>query len=122
MLPQICILVFGFAFSFGGDINVDLPLGVPLNRKLTCEFFCFYLYSWAFLGKALYDSGKNFVCLDGSKTIPFSQVNDDYCDCADGSDEPGTSACPTGTFTCRNLGHRPVDIPSSRVNDQICGE
>lgn len=36
-----------------------------------------------------YDESKPFTCLDGSATIPFDQVNDDYCDCKDGSDEPG---------------------------------
>ena len=28
-----------------------------------------------------YQSRKDFTCLDGSITIPFSLVNDDYCDC-----------------------------------------
>ncbi|XP_030018548.1 glucosidase 2 subunit beta-like isoform X2 [Sphaeramia orbicularis] len=70
--------------------------------------------------KRFYKERKSFLCIDGSKLIPFEQVNDDYCDCEDGSDEPGTSACPRGRFYCTNLGFRPHYIPSSRVNDGIC--
>ncbi|CAI9591376.1 unnamed protein product, partial [Staurois parvus] len=70
--------------------------------------------------RVFYDETKPFTCLDGSKTIPFDQVNDDYCDCTDGSDEPGTSACSNGNFHCTNAGYRPIYIPSSRVNDGIC--
>ncbi|KAJ6567298.1 glucosidase II beta subunit-like-domain-containing protein [Mycena vulgaris] len=62
----------------------------------------------------------SWKCLDGSKEIPWDFVNDDACDCPDGSDEPGTSACPNSTFYCQNVGHIGATIPSSRVNDGLC--
>lgn len=66
--------------------------------------------------------GNMFFCLDKKKNIPFSQVNDDFCDCDDGSDEPGTSACPNGRFFCTHQipNERPQSLPSSRVNDGLC--
>lgn len=73
------------------------------------------------VGKAFYNPLKDFSCLDGSGTFVFQQVNDDYCDCDDGSDEPGTSACPNTIFHCPNIGYIEKNIPSSRVNDGICG-
>ncbi|KAI0733419.1 glucosidase II beta subunit-like-domain-containing protein [Fomitopsis betulina] len=62
----------------------------------------------------------SWSCLDGTKFIPWSAVNDDYCDCLDGSDEPGTGACPTGAFYCHNEGHIGSLIPSTRVRDGLC--
>ncbi|XP_010249817.1 PREDICTED: glucosidase 2 subunit beta-like [Nelumbo nucifera] len=59
-------------------------------------------------------------CKDGSKGFTRAQINDDFCDCPDGTDEPGTSACPGGKFYCRNAGHTPLSLFSSRVNDGIC--
>lgn len=65
-------------------------------------------------------SGAAIKCKNGSNTFTGAQLNDDFCDCLDGSDEPGTSACPNGKFYCRNAGHTPLLIYSSRVNDGIC--
>lgn len=115
-------------------------------------------------------SSNTVKCKDGSKKFNKSQFNDDFCDCPDGSDEPGilllasisvlirpffmnyiiinflvplianleislcyrfkvlsldwisgTSACPNGRFYCKNAGHTPLFLYSSRVNDGICG-
>ncbi|KAJ6810652.1 glucosidase 2 subunit beta [Iris pallida] len=59
-------------------------------------------------------------CKDGSKKFTREQLNDEFCDCPDGTDEPGTSACPEGRFYCKNAGHVPLTLFSSRVNDGIC--
>ncbi|KAL7330873.1 hypothetical protein PS15p_203155 [Mucor circinelloides] len=72
----------------------------------------------------LYQPSKDgtWSCLDNSKVIPYSAINDDYCDCADGSDEPGTSACPNSFFYCANEGHIPAYIKSYAVNDGVCDD
>ncbi|KAM8793862.1 glucosidase 2 subunit beta [Eudromia elegans] len=88
--------------ALGGAAEVTRPRGVPLSQL------------------HFYEDPERFTCLDGSATVAAAWVNDDYCDCADGSDEPGTAACPDGHFHCSNVGHRPQDIPSGHVNDGVC--
>lgn len=93
----LCVCV-----GVASGVEVQRPRGVPLSKR------------------QFYEENKPFTCLDGSRTISFDRVNDDYCDCKDGSDEPGTAACPNGSFHCTNAGFRPAFIPSSRINDGIC--
>mmetsp|Transcript_9151 Transcript_9151/g.11332 ORF Transcript_9151/g.11332 Transcript_9151/m.11332 type:complete len:188 (+) Transcript_9151:146-709(+) len=65
---------------------------------------------------------EQFQCRDGSAIFPLDMFNDDYCDCRDGSDEPGTAACShlvSSKFFCYNNGNS-RRIPSSFVNDGVC--
>ena len=63
---------------------------------------------------------KTFVCDGGATRLRAAAVDDDYCDCADGSDEPHTAACSRGHFVCANAGFVPRRVPSAFVNDGVC--
>ncbi|CAK7567125.1 MAG: hypothetical protein SEPTF4163_005087 [Sporothrix epigloea] len=92
-----------------------------------------------------YESTDRFACISNPTIVlDIAQINDGSCDCPDGSDEPGTSACsyldplsppqplpgsPSGTtktapalpgFWCENAGHIGAYVPFSYVNDGIC--
>lgn len=61
-----------------------------------------------------------FKCDGGRTVIPKARVGDDYCDCADGSDELATGACPDTLFECPCRPSKPVTVFASRVNDGVC--
>jgi len=67
------------------------------------------------------ETSDHFSCGNTHKVLPWSKINDDYCDCGHGvevGDEPSTGACKDTFFTCS---HDPnVQVPSSRVNDGLC--
>lgn len=61
-----------------------------------------------------------FTCFDKKKIIGIEKINDGFVDCADGSDEPGTSAFLGGGFYCRNEGSVPLVIEKWSVGDGVC--
>ena len=91
-----------------------------------------------------YKDSETFTCISApSIQLSIARLNDDFCDCPDGSDEPGTSACahlsplspvflgstPTDDidttialpgFYCKNKGHQPSYVPFTAVNDGVC--
>lgn len=101
-------------------------------------------FAWSAVAK-YYKDASSFACISNPTiTLPLARLNDDYCDCPDGSDEPGTSACShlsplsphtqgdsiAGSdqnntlalpgFYCKNKGHQPAYIPFTNLNDGVC--
>jgi protein kinase C substrate 80K-H len=107
----------GFAFSFVLLLAVITAIAAPSCRaSVTIRGV-----DPALFGRYSDVDGK-FKCLDGTKTIPYSHLNDGYCDCIDGSDEPGTAACANGNFYCKNAGSEPVLLNATFVDDGVCGK
>lgn len=103
------VVLIKMLIATNGDV---LPRGIDIKQR--------HLYKKT--------NGNSFRCIKSGELIPFEDLNDDYCDCLDGSDEPGTSACGfvsaqpntvTG-FWCRNAGHLPQTISATLVDDGIC--
>lgn len=71
------------------------------------------------------ENGQKFWRCIGDPEIKlrYDQINDDYCDCPDGSDEPGTNACPydpSRKFFCLNKGFFPGNLETFKVDDGVC--
>jgi protein kinase C substrate 80K-H len=122
---------------------------VSCNNKEQCHGVCSSPRSqWLTVGCVVarfFETKSSFACI-GNPTITLSpsQINDNSCDCPDGSDEPGTAACAyldalspeqplpgslTGTtnttnslpgFWCANEGHIGSYVPFMYVNDGVC--
>ena len=74
-------------------------------------------------GVPLWDQGRflpRFACPRSGVEIAFERVNDDFCDCAFGGDEPGTAACAgrehAAGFRCPGDGAR---VSASKVSDGV---
>lgn len=71
------------------------------------------------------EEGKWHCLLDPSILLRPDQINDGFCDCPDGSDEPATHACSypadqTLFFYCENKGFFPRLIERHKLNDGVC--
>lgn len=76
--------------------------------------------TWDLYRKNINEAKRYFTCFDGSGIIDIKYINDNYKDCDDGSDEPGTPASNNGTFYCMNKGNSPKEILKWSVYDGIC--
>jgi len=91
--------------------NCTLVNGTPKHQpcfkfcvtQWPLKVVCWYIMCSFISVASFYKPDGPFLCLDGSKTIPFEYVNDDYCDCPDGSDEPGDKSSILSIYLFRSM-------------------
>lgn len=95
----------------------SMPVGVPAARRAV---FASAMDKGVFECHGVRRAG---MARGNTTQLPLARVNDDYCDCDDGSDEPGTPACAGrgGQFACAPVEGLPETVlAASRVSDGVC--
>ncbi|CAR23476.1 Gtb1p [Lachancea thermotolerans CBS 6340] len=104
-MPALAYYAVALCCTFAGARQVN---GVPGSLQHLYEPMQTDPTKWACLG-------------DPSIVLNYTQINDDFCDCPDGSDEPGTSACGAlSRYYCENKGFAPKFVAGFKVNDGVC--
>lgn len=132
-------ILFSISFAFFDFLKTKTNK-IPVNKES---------FDLKFLGihpsnLPYYKESSTFFCDNNTKELTLDQLNDDYCDCLDGIDEPGTSACSyinqnpdkdtvfsssnfkysstinKSLFYCENKGYNPAFLNTNKVNDGYC--
>lgn len=82
--------------------DVDIRLVLPMTASIIIVTKSSSVVTEA----PLYKVDEHFKCFDGSLTLPYSYINDDYCDCPDASDEPGILRMNFFTFVFFSFGRQ----------------
>lgn len=113
MWPLLLSALLAFCAAFAAAAASALPRGARPEHAA--------LYGRGDGRFACREEAADKMDLEMPRTLEASAVNDNYCDCADGSDEPGTPACGAkGRFFCKNEGSVPQILPATLVGDGVC--
>ena len=107
------LFLIKFALSFISKSNIDESENLNINLFFDNNDISKQTYI-----KTI--NSTHFSCDNGQKILSLEKVNDNYCDCDDGSDENTTNACINGKYNCHNSFYFPKIISTSKINDGIC--
>ena len=108
------LLLFQFTFQFISKSKNEFSENIELSNKLIEKkdgVNQIYINTI---------NSSHFSCDNNKKILSFEKLNDNYCDCEDGSDENKTNACFNGKYYCNNYLYFPKIISTSKINDEIC--
>eukprot|EP00002_Diphylleia_rotans_P033467 TRINITY_DN7117_c0_g1_i1.p1 TRINITY_DN7117_c0_g1~~TRINITY_DN7117_c0_g1_i1.p1 ORF type:complete len:152 (+),score=19.95 TRINITY_DN7117_c0_g1_i1:45-500(+) len=130
VLSLVGVVIFVFCMNFYAINKIDLSLGTKPFIQQVARISPQPKYNnqphlikvmdpfrgLSAKARHIISEAGSIVC--GNKTFPLAKLNDDYCDCMNGADEPGTSACKDARFTCAD---EHLQINSMFVDDGVCG-